>query len=284
MAGCSDGCGEGGCDGGAGGDRPLVIVTTSILGDVVERTLGDAADVEVLIPDGASIHDAQPSARQRARLAEADVIVAVGMGLEGGYGPALLDATEDGASLIEVGPRLDPVADDPHVWVDPSRVAEIPLLVTDALSAARSDVDTRALRSAAERERAAWLDVDAEIEGLVAAVPSERRVLVTDHDVLGYFADRYDFEVVGAVIPSLSTSAGASASDLAALAEVVRREEVPAIFTDAAGSDDLAQALADEVGSDVAVVPLRLESIGDAGSWAEVLLANARAIAEALAP
>ena len=110
---------------------------------------------------------------------------------------------------------------------------------------------------------------------------------MTNHEVLGYFADRYRFEVLGAVIPSTTTGAQASAGDLEQLAATVRDAGVSTIFAETTQSADLAEALADEVGEEVQVVELFTESLGEPGSGAEtyvsMMRANAQLIADGLA-
>ena len=125
------------------------------------------------------------------------------------------------------------------------------------------------------------------MEETLADVPDANRVLVTDHEVFAYFAERFEFEVVGAVIPSLSTNAEPSAADLDELAEVIETEDIPAIFADTTGNSNLPEALAEQVDGDVEVVALFSETLGEDGSGAETYLAmmqlNADLIAEALA-
>jgi zinc/manganese transport system substrate-binding protein len=99
---------------------------------------------------------------------------------------------------------------------------------------------------------------------------------VTNHEVFGYFADRYGFEVVGAVIPSLTTNAETSARELEELARVIEDEGIPVIFAETTGSTDLADALADEVGTEVQVVELFSESLGEDGSGAETYIGMMR--------
>ncbi len=109
---------------------------------------------------------------------------------------------------------------------------------------------------------------------------------MTNHEVFGYFADRYEFEVVGTVIPTGTTTGGVDAQELARLAEVIRDERVPAIFADTSSSDELAETLAGEVG-DVEVVELYSESLGDDDSdgatYLDMIRTNAGRIATALA-
>ncbi len=250
--------------------------------------VGDDADVEVLIPIGADPHDYRPSARQVAALAAADLVVANGLSLEKGLGDVLATAAADGANVLSVGDRLDPIplaggGFDPHVWLDPLRMAEASRLIASELEAIAGDGDwqERAAAFAAELEA-----TDAEIVALLAEVPDERRLLVTNHDSLRYFALRYGFEVVGTVIPGGATLAAPSSAELAALVEVIDRNGVPAIFADTTDTATLAQAVAAGAGSPVEVVELYSGSLGPPGSGADTLIgmleADARKIAQAL--
>lgn len=277
------------------------MVTTAVLGDVVSKTFSDAAQVHVLIPNGADLHSAEPSARQRTQLGDADLIVAVGLGLEEGYLGAIEDAAREGVKLLELGELLDPLEHDddehdddehdddtahahgptdPHVWFDPVRMAAVPTLLVDSLLEVRDDLDADALRAGAASYASTLDDLHDDIEGLVAQVAEEQRVLVTDHDVLGYFASRYDFDIVGTVVPGLSTSAAPSARDLAALVGKIQERDVRAIFLASAGETRLSDALAREVGAAVAVVELYTEALGEPGSGAETYVGMMRTNAE----
>jgi zinc/manganese transport system substrate-binding protein len=144
-------------------------------------------------------------------------------------------------------------------------------------------VDAAALAESASAYRDQLVALDAEIAAVLAPIPEDRRVLVTNHEALGYFADRYDLAVIGAVIPSLTTSANASAADLEELADVLRSARVPAIFGETTQPSQLADALADEVGGDVQVVELYTESLGEEGSGADSYLGMLRTDAERIA-
>ena len=146
-------------------------------------------------------------------------------------------------------------------------VANVEGLDADAVTAAAADY-------VAELEA-----LDAEVEALVGTLADEQRVLITNHDVFGYFADRYDFEVVGTVIPSGSTLDGTSAEALAELVEVIEAEGVSAIFGDVTASTELAETLADEVG-EIAIVELFSEALGGADSEAATYVAMVRTNAE----
>ena len=147
-------------------------------------------------------------------------------------------------------------------------------------------IDQEAVRAASEAYHADLEALDGEVEAMLSAVPPEVRVLVTNHEVFGYFADRYGFEVAATVIPSGSTMDGTSAGELADLADLLIDEGVSVVFSDTSASDQLAQTLADEVGS-VAVVALFTESLGDAdsdgASYIDMVRTNAEGVAAALA-
>ena len=155
--------------------------------------------------------------------------------------------------------------EDPHFFTDPARMAEAVTGIADFLVETVDGVDAAALEASAEEYVAELEALDAELEQLLADVPTDRRVLITNHEVFGYFADRYDFEIAGAVIPGLSTTSGASAGELADLADLIADEGVPAIFADTTSSDELVDSLASEVG-DIEVVELFTESLGEEDS------------------
>lgn len=313
-----------------------MVATTSILGDLVAAVAGDDVEVRVLIPAGADPHGFAPSARDAARLRDAALVVANGLGLEAGIGAALDAAADDGVTVLEVAPLVDPLpwggtdddhdhddhadddhdqddhadddhdhddhadddhADDdhddhdhgdldPHVWHDPTRMAAAVPALVDALGTAIPDLDAAAL---AERGDALVADLhalDDEVRALLDVVPGDRRVLVTNHDTLGYLADRYGFEVVGVLISGGDTLARPSPSEVAALAAVVAAQGVPAIFAEVMVDDSLATALAEAAGTEVQVVRLHTDALGEPGSGADtyagMLRTNAELIAGAL--
>jgi zinc/manganese transport system substrate-binding protein len=277
------------CGGGddAAADGPVVVVTTSVLGDVVENLVGDVAEVEVLMPPGADPHEFALSARQAADLREADLVVANGGGFEAGLDDTLDAAEDDGATVVRALDAVDRIDDDPHFFTDPDRMAVAAGAIADALAAEVPALDTAEVRDRADAYVADLEALGAEVEATLAPVPPEHRRLVTNHDVFAYFADRYDFTVVGAVVPAVTTQAEPAAGELADLAAVIEAEGVPAIFADTSSPEQLADALADEAG-DVEVVELYSESLGEPGTEADtyegMIRTNASRIAGALAP
>ncbi len=269
-----------------------IVVTTTILGDVVTRVTGGTAVVEILLPIGADPHEFQASSRQITALGRADLVVANGLGLEEGLDDVLSSLESDGTRVYRVAVHLDPIPFgsgldgdktdlDPHVWMDPGRMAtaarlistELEILDPDGPWAGNSDVYVAELQS-----------LDVEIEQQLASVTN--RVLVTNHDSLAYFADGYGFEVVGVVIPGGSTLAAPSSAELAELVSTIESRGVSVIFTESTESGALGDAVAAEVDAAVAVVRLFIGSLGGPGSGAETYIdmmrTNAALIAGAL--
>jgi zinc/manganese transport system substrate-binding protein len=275
----------------ASGDRPHVVVTTSVLGDVVAELVGDEAVVGVIMPPGVAPHEFQASAQQVARMRDADVLVINGAGFEEGLSDAIEAAEQDGVPTFAAIDAVDTLelerseGTDPHFFTDPARMATAAQAIADFLVDEVPTLDTPAF---AGHVRATIDDLqvlDNEVDRTLSALPPDRRTLVTNHEVFGYFADRYDFDVVGAVIPAGTTQAEPSAAQLNELAHTIEEQSVPAIFVETSSPTRLADALADEVG-DVEVVELFSESLGDEGSdgetYADMMHTNAERIAEAL--
>ena len=251
--------------------RPTVVVTTNILGDVVASVLGGLADVQVVMPVGAEPHDFAPSARQAEAMENADLLVTNGADFEAGMVGIIENVADSGTPVFAFADEVEIVDGDPHFWTDPSLIGA----GLDALELRLADldgIDEQTLAANVDAYQSELTTLQSSIELSVAEIPPERRVLVTNHEVFGYFASRFGFEVVGAVIPSLWTDAEPSAAGLEALAETIRAEGVPVIFGETTQSTQVAEALAAEVGGDVAIVELFSESLGDRGSGAETYL------------
>lgn len=296
----------GACGSGDSGDGDLsVVVTTSVLGDLVANVAGPGAEVVVLVPLGADAHSFSPSSQQVAEMNDADLVVVNGLGLEEGFASVIEGLVADEGRVLEIAPLLDPIpfgleddedADhdpaeeedhdysiDPHVWMDPLRMAAAAVLIAAELEEVAPDGawSDRAEAYAAELE-----ELHAEIEEELSVVDPAGRLLVTNHEALGYFAERYDFEVVGTVIPGGSTLGDPSSESLASLVETMRDLGVSVIFAETSQPSALADAVASELGGEVEVVELYTESLGEPGSDAETLIGmlrtNASRIAQAL--
>ncbi len=275
-------CGSGD---GSSSSRPQLVVTTSVLGDVVRNLVGDQADVTVIMGPGSDPHAVAPSARQVADMRAADLLVTNGLGLEAGLVDTISAAQQEGTVVVAAIDGVAVLKGDPHFFTDPrqtrSAAAHLAKVLTDQVPA----LDTAAFRARVARYLDALDDLDAEMAETLAVVPSERRILVTNHESFSYFAARYGFEVLGTVIPSGSPLAEPSARSLQALADQIDKAGVPAIFAETSSPARLARALAAE-GAQIEVVELYTESLGPAGSagatYLDMMLTDARRIAAAL--
>ncbi|MGK9149147.1 metal ABC transporter substrate-binding protein [Plantibacter flavus] len=277
----------------AADDRPLVVVTTNILGDVVGELVGDSAEVMTLMQPNADPHSFEISAQEAARIVGAELVVSNGLRLEEGLVRHLETAAAEGVRIVEAGSLIDVLetdsgAPDPHFWTDPRQMSTVVEGVTDALVEDVPSLDTTEIRANADAYLAELASLDEAMSAAFDTIPVEHRKLVTNHHVFGYLAERYGFEVIGAVIPSGTTLAAPSASDLDELSTAIAAAGVRTIFADSSQPDRLVQVLADEAELDVAVVPLFTESLtaadGEAPTYLTMMRANTERIATGLSP
>lgn len=274
----------------AEGERLTVVATTSIVADIVQQVGGERVAVTSLLPIGADPHAFEPTPSDVARVAEADAVFANGAGLEEFLEPMLRNA--GGAPVIYVSEGLelreledgdehahDQHAHDPHTWTSPANA----LIFVDNIERALASLDPAHAPDYAASARAyqAQLEeLDRWIAAQIATIPADRRLLVTDHLVFGYYADRYGLEQVGAVIPSYSTGAAPSAKELAELQDTVRALGVKAVFAGATVNQDLARRVAADTG--VTLATLYTGALGPAGSGADSYLGYLRANTETI--
>lgn len=284
-------------------DRKLqVVATTTILGDVVKQVGGEAIDLQVLLPSGSDPHTFEPAPKDIVAISGADLVILNGAGLEeslerllesvlAGEAESKLVSASEGIHLRtfeddhdgENHAEEDSPAFDPHVWFDPGNVLVWTDNIEQALSAA-DPLNSRTYRANAEAYRAKLRELDSWIEAQVARIPPENRKLVTDHQTFGYFAERYGFIQVGAVIPGFSIASAPSAQELAALQENIRSLGARAIFVGSTVNPATAAQVARDTG--VQLVPLYTDSLtgpdGEAGSYLELMRFDVEAIVAAL--
>ena len=272
--------------------RPLrVVATTSLVADAVARVGGDAISLTVLMGAGQDPHSYEPTARDFAAVADADVLFTNGWGLEEGLLGGLTNTAAD-VLIIPISAGIEPLESgqssheeeegdeehehgpaDPHVWFRVANVIQWTQNAATALSAL-DPAHAADYAGRAETYTAELTILQEELATALATIPADKRKLVTNHDVFAYFAADYGFEVVGTVIPSSSTLAEPSANDLAELVALMRDEGVCTLFTENTTSGQLAQAIGAELGSCAAVqiLPLYTDALGPAGSGAETYL------------
>jgi ABC-type Zn uptake system ZnuABC Zn-binding protein ZnuA len=271
LTGCGDDVGSAG--------RLTVVGTTTQAADLVRQVGGSRVDVEGMLRPGGDPHDYEPRPSDVAAVGAASVVFRSGGEVDDWLGDVIDNAGGDAevVSLIDSVRRVD---DDPHWWQDPRNGVRALEAIRARLSKAdpggRATFARNAERAIRRLER-----LDRRIAACVERVPPAKRRIVTTHDALGYFARRYGVEVVGAVIPSLSTQAQASAGDVQRLVEQIRRQGVEAVFPESSVSPDIERAIAREAGARIGD-PLYADSLGpeesQGGTYAGALAADAAAL------
>ena len=289
-----------GCSGNSqtaelGSSKLQVVATTTIVGDVVANIGGDVIDLAVLLPIGTDPHGFEPTPQDIAKVAEADLLIMNGAGLEQ-FMDRLLENAGGDVTVIDAsrGIELIPIAientsdeetskGDPHTWMDPNNVMIWTKNISQALI--QADPDHEAVYTANAQQYINKLkELDAWIQENVAEVPEGNRKLVTDHAMFGYFAKRYGFEQIGAVFPGFSTMTEPSAQDIAALEDAIQSYGVKAIFVGNTINPNLAKQIAKDTG--VQLVTIYTGSLseagGEAGTYLDYMRYNVSAITNAL--
>jgi ABC-type Zn uptake system ZnuABC Zn-binding protein ZnuA len=247
----------------------LILASNTILADVARNIAGDRAEVDSLLPFGADPHEYQATPSDVQRISRSSVLIINGLDyerflqplLENAGGERLLITASDGLEPRRLPGQDGASAPDPHMWLDPGHLIKYVENIRDGLSA--GDPAGQAVYTAnADRYIARLRELDSWIRARADSIPAGRRLLVTNHEAMGYFADRYGLTVVTTVIPSVSTEAGASARELAAVIDQVKSLGVPAIFVGKMENSGLARQIAAETGAKV-VDDLYLESLTD---------------------
>jgi zinc/manganese transport system substrate-binding protein len=266
-------------------DEPgvTIVATTGIWADVVANLACDGlARVEALVPSGTDPHAYEPSLADRARLEAASLIVVNGAGLEEGLADTIDAVDDEGTLFLTMTDLITTVDGDPHIWFDPSQVAAALPGVADALVLA--GLDEVAIGDCTRSYVDELTALDAEIAAEITAIPADQRKIVTNHDALGYFANRYGLEVVDTVVPTRSTLAASNPRQLAELTDLMIESSVSVIFVEATESSDDAQAVADRAGA--TVVELHTGALGPPGGGADtyvgLISTDARLIVDAL--
>lgn len=278
-----------------------VLAVQSFIADIAQNVAGDRLTVQSLMPLGLDPHAFQPTPQDVTKVAVSQVLIVHGAGLEE-WLQEMLDNAGGERVVIEASAGLTSRAvaedethaadeedahaqeGDPHFWLDPLKAIKYTENIRDGLikaDPAGSDAYTRNATAYSTKLN----ELDGWIKAQVAQIPSEQRLLVTNHESFGYFADQYGFKVIGAIIPSVSTNAAPSAQQVAALIDAIRSSGARAIFLEAGVNPQLAQQLGDEAGVKV-VTDLYTHSItapgGAAPTYIDMLKHNTALIVGAL--
>jgi zinc/manganese transport system substrate-binding protein len=280
---------NGGAPAKAAAERPLVVVTTTQLGDIVRQVAGPDAQIHQLLQANTDPHEYEPRPADVQATAGAKLVVESGNSLDhwmgnvvkqAGGNPTELAIAPDHTPYKVTGDPAEGKGFDPHWWHDPRNVESAVGTIRDELSQiAPGNADTYKANADAYLAKVKTLDTG--IATCMNRVPAAERKLVTSHDAFNYFTKRYGITVVGAVIPSQSTQAQPSAGAIAKLAALVRREHVKAVFPESSINPALAETLARETGAKADYV-LYGDTLGEEGSAGDTYLKMEAANADAM--
>ena len=268
-------------------ELPVVVVTYSVIGDVVAQLVGDKAVVNVLIPDGQDPHEFQPAAKDIETLSNAAIVISNGLDFEEGLEDVLENVVDSGNKVFMVGEHItvlktkeaddhehDHGGVDPHLWLSPGTMLEMLPALTSALSDALGiDLANSSVALTTNLE-----ELDKEIQQTISGLQDCN--LVSGHDEMGYFAARYGCQIIGAIIPSFTTTSEATAGELADLKKLIDQYKVAAIFTGLGTNPAVADQLAKELG--IKAVTLSTHYLDGVNNYQEFMLRMVNQIAEAL--
>ena len=267
---------------------PLAVVASfSILADFVKAAGGDRINVTTMVGPNGDAHVYQPTPRDGQRLAGARIVFVNGLGFEG-WMDRLVAASKTKAAVVvasqSVQPRANEDGTDPHAWQDVANAKIYVTNIRDALKAA--DPSSAALYDA---NAAAYLDkltaLDAEVQNAIAAIPKERRRIVSTHDAFGYFSARYGIEFIAP--QGVSTDAEASARDVARIIDAAKEQKVTAVFLENIVDPRLTKRLAAETGAKLGGTlysDALSDAKGPAPTYIDMMRHNVKELTKALAP
>jgi zinc/manganese transport system substrate-binding protein len=274
--------------------KKTIVVTYSALGAIVKDLMGDTANVVVLIPNGQDPHEWEPSARDIETVNKADLVIQNGLGLEGGLTKTLDQARANGVKFFTASDFIDVRkvgkgegipngsadqnvgAPDPHLWLDPLNMKAVAAALASQMKD-QSGIDVGSRANDLENRLEA---LNTELASAVSALPQANRRLVTGHESMGYFARRYGFQLIGAIVPSLTTQADVSASDMAALKQLIESNHVKAVFSELGTPPAVAAAISQETGAKV--VQIATHTLPPDGSYFTFMRDLTRNVVDAL--
>jgi ABC-type Zn uptake system ZnuABC Zn-binding protein ZnuA len=267
-------------------DRPTVVAGTTQAADLARNVAGDRAEVVGILGPSSDPHEYEPRPSDAEAMTEASLVLRSGGDVDLWLDQLVESSGSDGEVVVlldavETIPGEEGGDADPHWWQSPANAVEAVGAIRDALIEADpegADDYERNARRYAERLRA----LDREIAACIERIPAERRKLVTSHDSLAYFADRYGIQIIGSTIPALTTQAQPSAGETADLVELIESEGVAAVFGEVGVSASLEQAVAEETGAALGG-ELYADSLGPVDSAGGTYIGAAAANAEAIA-
>jgi len=260
---------------------PKVLAVESFLADITKNISGNRLEIDTLIPLGLDPHSFEPSPGDVAKIAENDILITNGAGFEGWLEDTIAGANEK-ILIVECSKGLK--GKDPHFWLDPNLVKVYVQNIRDALI--ESDPQGKDLYNEnAEEYTARLIELDKWIVEAVKKIPQGKRLLVTNHESFGYYADRYGFKVIGTIIPSSSSASSPSAKEISELIEKIKAAGAKAIFLETGSDPKIADQIARETNIKV-VTELYTHSItepdGPAPTYIDMIEFDTKKIVESL--
>ena len=275
-----------------------VLATTAIWADVISSATCHRVPVDSLVPAGSDTHDFELSLHASDRVLESRVVFINGLGLDASFTPVLDMATDSGVEVVDLGGAMDsaspPIAGDPHFWMDPERVRGVVGVIAAKLKPLAL-MDSSELDRCAKQYSDELTDLTTAMTKEMDRIPSSRRKLVTEHHNMGYFAQRFGFEVLGAMNDASGSLAETDARHLEKLRVQMASAGIDTVFVQDGESNDKAEALVRDVSTDGQVVPLFIETppktvdtSADAGgiissAYVQMMTVNAERVTAALA-
>lgn len=282
-----------GVDSASGAANLTVVATTTIVGDVVAQVGGEQLSLTVLLPVGADPHSFDPTPQDVAKVADADIIFANGAGLEV-FLDNLIESAGGADKVVHLDEGIELLAQaeegetghaggDPHLWTDPNNVIVWAHTIARKLNELDPANATRYAENA-DAYAAELISLDTWIRVQVAQIPAENREIVTDHTLLGYYAQEYGFRQIGAIVPGYSSMAEPSAQELAQIEDAIGDLGVKAIFVGNSVNPALAERVAEDTGTQIVFfyTGSLSEPGGEAGTYIEYTRYNTNAIVDAL--
>jgi ABC-type Zn uptake system ZnuABC Zn-binding protein ZnuA len=275
------GCVSAGATPAPSGGTIRVVATTAVLADLARSAGGDLVTTQSLVPAGADPHTFSPRPSSLRAVADADVIVMNGLGLDDWVRPLVEAAKKPSAILVELGPSQDGVTYlagspeggsstiatavpggtvNPHLWLDAAYAEKYVARIAEALAAVRP-ADAAAIAATSTAYQATLRELDASIRARIAAIPEGSRRIVSFHDAFPYYAAAYGLHVAGVVVraPGQEPNAG----DVAALIDAIKASGTRAILAEAQFNPRIADRIAEETGATI-VSDLYTDTLGPA--------------------
>jgi len=273
-----------------------VLATNPMIAHWADAVTGTRATVESILPYSVDPHAYSPGAKDVAQITKSEYIFAIGLMYEEKWLTEILD-NNPGIRLVNLGDFVSPiefeghedshghghsdddehsegreVQYDPHFWFDPQRVSVAVGKIADVMSEIDPD-GAYYYRKNAEAYKVVLDKLNETIVGKIAEIPQPKRKIISEHESLGYLGERYGIDIVGAVVPKLSTETGSTPKDMVRVIELIRKNDISVLFLENETDDKVAERVAEETGIKV-INGLRVEALEDGQSYVDFMKHN----------